>query len=333
MKRFALALLALLVSGAAYAQPVASDTKDAYVTNYDGDPTTFGACSQGSFWLDGLTSHLWNCRQGVWVDISAAAGGVTFPLVGSTGCTNPAYSYSGATSYGTCWDPAGSFGPELRLKTQRAYLQIASAAFGNQGAFNLFTTNAAADTTATQNVDGNGTWSAAINGPSGGAQIAIDQNSGGMFYIDAGGGGADWFWRAASQRGPDGSASEPAYSFNGSTGMGMWRSGGTLGIGFLGAAAARSTYSASQAAMFYDNGLYNAVEVEPGQIDFHAGAAQRFQVINGGARLVDSGAKPTCSVTNRGVLNTVWGGAGVADTVEVCSKDGADAYAWRTLIP
>ena len=81
----------------------------------------------------------------------------------------------------------------------------------------------------------------------------------------------------------------------------------------------------------FDNSIYNAVEVKAGQIDFSAGAAQRFQIINGGAKLVDNGSKPTCNATNRGVLNTVNGGAGVKDTVEVCAKDAADVYDWRTI--
>lgn len=42
-------------------------------------------------------------------------------------------------------------------------------------------------------------------------------------------------------------------------------------------------------------------------------------------------AKGTCDSTNRGKLFHTRGGAGVKDNVEVCAKDAADAYAWRTL--
>lgn len=45
-----------------------------------------------------------------------------------------------------------------------------------------------------------------------------------------------------------------------------------------------------------------------------------------------SAARPTCDATTRFMIFTVAGGAGVADTVEICTKDAADAYAWRTLI-
>lgn len=41
---------------------------------------------------------------------------------------------------------------------------------------------------------------------------------------------------------------------------------------------------------------------------------------------------PTCDATQRGKIWIVEGGSGVADTVEICTKDGGDAYAWRTLL-
>lgn len=46
----------------------------------------------------------------------------------------------------------------------------------------------------------------------------------------------------------------------------------------------------------------------------------------------DGGAQPACDVAHRGWVWTNEGGAGVADTVEMCTKDAANAYAWRTLI-
>lgn len=44
-----------------------------------------------------------------------------------------------------------------------------------------------------------------------------------------------------------------------------------------------------------------------------------------------TGTKPTCDVTVRGLIWYVAGGAGVADTGEMCRKDGADAYAWVAI--
>ena len=53
--------------------------------------------------------------------------------------------------------------------------------------------------------------------------------------------------------------------------------------------------------------------------------------INGGMRLNTATAKPTCDSTTRGTFWYTQGGAGVKDAVEVCAKDAADAYAWRTI--
>lgn len=44
-----------------------------------------------------------------------------------------------------------------------------------------------------------------------------------------------------------------------------------------------------------------------------------------------NGTEPACNSTNRGYLVVVQGGAGVADTVRICTKDAADAYAYRSL--
>lgn len=50
----------------------------------------------------------------------------------------------------------------------------------------------------------------------------------------------------------------------------------------------------------------------------------------GGIQLL-TGTKPACNSSTRGTLYYVAGGAGVADTYEVCVKDAADAYAWATI--
>ncbi len=42
-------------------------------------------------------------------------------------------------------------------------------------------------------------------------------------------------------------------------------------------------------------------------------------------------ASYTCDSTTRGQFNYIAGGAGVKDVVQVCGKDVADAYAWRTI--
>lgn len=50
-----------------------------------------------------------------------------------------------------------------------------------------------------------------------------------------------------------------------------------------------------------------------------------------GVELATSAAQPGCSVTNRGQLWVVQGGAGVADSYEICEKDAADVYAWTPV--
>lgn len=53
--------------------------------------------------------------------------------------------------------------------------------------------------------------------------------------------------------------------------------------------------------------------------------------INGGLTLSTATAKPTCSSTTRGTFWVTQGAAGVKDSVEVCAKDAANAYAYRTI--
>jgi hypothetical protein len=56
----------------------------------------------------------------------------------------------------------------------------------------------------------------------------------------------------------------------------------------------------------------------------------------GAVAIADGGTKPTCDAARRGSIWYDAGGAGVADTFEICSKSAADAYAWRStsvLIP
>jgi hypothetical protein len=57
---------------------------------------------------------------------------------------------------------------------------------------------------------------------------------------------------------------------------------------------------------------------------------ERFR-IDDAPQWIDSGTKPTCNAGNRGKVWYDAGGAGVADTLEVCRKSAADAYAWTAL--
>lgn len=59
--------------------------------------------------------------------------------------------------------------------------------------------------------------------------------------------------------------------------------------------------------------------------------SNKFKVSNAIEFVATGGTKPTCNASNRHKIWTTSGGAGVADTFEVCNKNAADAYAWRTL--
>ena len=55
-----------------------------------------------------------------------------------------------------------------------------------------------------------------------------------------------------------------------------------------------------------------------------------LELMGGGIKLTGD-VQPTCDSTKRGYIWFVAGGAGVKDTLNVCAKDAADAYAWRTI--
>jgi hypothetical protein len=51
----------------------------------------------------------------------------------------------------------------------------------------------------------------------------------------------------------------------------------------------------------------------------------------GGVIIRTNSSKPGCSSGNRGMFWFTQGATGVKDSLEVCAKDAANAYAWRTL--
>jgi len=53
--------------------------------------------------------------------------------------------------------------------------------------------------------------------------------------------------------------------------------------------------------------------------------------VNGGLRVNTTATKPTCDSSQRGTFWVTQSGAGVQDSVQVCAKSAADAYAWRTI--
>jgi hypothetical protein len=53
--------------------------------------------------------------------------------------------------------------------------------------------------------------------------------------------------------------------------------------------------------------------------------------VNGGVRLNTLTARPACDATIRGTVWATQQGPGVEDSVEVCVKNAADAFVWRTV--
>lgn len=78
---------------------------------------------------------------------------------------------------------------------------------------------------------------------------------------------------------------------------------------------------------------------DPTDADLIAG--QLYQIWYDGAKfrllvpktlsMTSASGRPACSVTQRGRMWHILGGAGTKDEVAVCAKDAGDAYAWRIL--
>jgi len=107
MRRLSLLLLAGLLAAPLYAQNTSSGNT---IMNPGFRATPMivnpsGSCSTGSLVIQTVTQHLWVCNGGsTWVDVGPAGGAFTTPLLGPTGCTTPAYSFTGFTTDGMCHD-------------------------------------------------------------------------------------------------------------------------------------------------------------------------------------------------------------------------------------
>lgn len=68
-----------------------------------------------------------------------------------------------------------------------------------------------------------------------------------------------------------------------------------------------------------------------GNVGIGTSSPARELEVNGGMRLNTTNGKPTCDATQRGTFWVTQGAAGVKENVEVCAKDAANVYAWRTI--
>lgn len=87
--------------------------------------------------------------------------------------------------------------------------------------------------------------------------------------------------------------------------------------------------SASDRAVHYFTAAGNAYHY--GKLGIGTTAPNESLEINGGLRLNTTAAKPICNAAKRGALWFTQGAAGVKDALEVCAKDAADIYNWRTI--
>jgi hypothetical protein len=102
---------------------------------------------------------------------------------------------------------------------------------------------------------------------------------------------------------------------------------GTVGVK-IGNYNTLTTPGAKVASFCADNPTVCTTEVA--SIGYDGTATFTGRVSGVGVQAV-AGTEPTCDESARGLIWTVAGGAGVADTVKVCAKDAADAYDWRVI--
>lgn len=108
--------------------------------------------------------------------------------------------------------------------------------------------------------------------------------------------------------------------------------GNSADINFTTTDSGGATYTGARIRVLHTD---HADTSEDGDITFMTAnsgtVAEKVRIAYDGGLKLATGTKPTCNSTYRGTLYYVAGGAGVADTYEVCTKDAADSYAWRSL--
>jgi len=103
----------------------------------------------------------------------------------------------------------------------------------------------------------------------------------------------------------------------------------------------RSVMAAGQWRLETVNDAYNTARsayiidrsgIDPLNHQFYIGSSIQVIISGSGLKIYDTGTKPTCSSSIRGYIWRDEGGAGVADTVEICVKLADGSYVWKTMI-
>jgi hypothetical protein len=121
--------------------------------------------------------------------------------------------------------------------------------------------------------------------------------------------------------------------------------GNTTSTVYMGIANADATNTGSSGFCLVNNGgasfgcwTQNGTSTGGGSMSFNsngdiafAGTSEVARFLTGGGFKLATASQPSCAVGIRGTFWYVAGGAGVKDSVQVCTKDASDAYAWRTI--
>jgi hypothetical protein len=292
MKRI-IAILAIVI---ALSAPALAQPPPHFTATYSlaaaGDPS--GICTnEVRFWINNVTNRMFSCYQGTWHSFAVDAAAPSFPLLAPNGTLSaPSYSFS---SY-----PMDGMYHTLASGNQYTSLKGGPDA-GNRGVMRV---GLQSKWTVTAGATEYGDIDFGTSG--------FDLDALGTFSVDVVGNAeiiSDGLVDLNSASGVSGA--QVRTDSAGTADM----TANTTGISA--AAIAHATGSGAPVA---------SLSISNGSVTASVGADVK------GVFVLTGGSKPTCDSTNRGGMWRVEGGAGVADTFEVCTKDAADAYAWRTLI-
>jgi hypothetical protein len=362
MKRLIVSLFVLL---ALCVPAMAQNYSAALVLDAPTDPTT-NCTHEPRFWVNNVTNVLWGCYSGAWHSLGTTT---SYPLsVTGTCSTNGTNSQMlfvdpGANFNGICSNSSDGIGDDYYLKfvwgvglTTRREVGIDKSlgAFGRHlspGISNSFEANAAA-ASLRSNINNDQSqlflsashanvealnYDAVDFGGTNGASFTIDLDP---TTIRSGPRIATSITDGTTTVQTTSSPTQYAISLTGglnsiSEVMDQTIPSKTTSV-TDGTNSSSSVLDGALATISHNNGtaIGTVTAAASGTGLFHTDGSQiaGFDVF-GGRGLADftSGAKPACSSSIRRYRWYVEGGAGVADTYEVCMKDAADVYAWEVI--